>query len=111
MIQKTPRPRNKAKKKPQNFTAEERAAMRERAKELKAGADKAAGESAVLAAIAKMPEPDRSLGKRLRHHQGDRAGAVAENLVRHARLCEGRKHRLFFPERQQVQDALRHPGL
>jgi uncharacterized protein YdhG (YjbR/CyaY superfamily) len=55
----------KAKKKPQNFTSEERAAMRERAKELKAGAEKAAGESAVLAAIAKMPEPDRALGKKL----------------------------------------------
>ena len=61
MTQKTA----EAKKKPQNFTSEERAAMRERAKELKAGAEKAAGESAVLAAIAKMPEPDRALGKKL----------------------------------------------
>jgi uncharacterized protein YdhG (YjbR/CyaY superfamily) len=55
----------KSKKKSQNFAPEERAAMRERAKELKAGADRAAGEKAVLAAIAKMPEPDRTLGKRL----------------------------------------------
>lgn len=51
------------------FTAEERAAMRERAKELKAEAraekDKAQGESAVLAAIAALPEPDRGLAKRL----------------------------------------------
>jgi len=47
------------------FTAEERAAMKERAKELKAAANKADGEKAVLAAIAKMPEPDRSMGKRL----------------------------------------------
>ena len=47
------------------FTAEERAAMRERAKELKASASKAEQEKAVLAAIAKMPEPDRSMGKRL----------------------------------------------
>ena len=39
--------------------------MKERAKELKAAANKADGEKAVLAAIAKMPEPDRSMGKRL----------------------------------------------
>ena len=45
------------------FTDEERAAMRERAQELKAG--KADGESAVLAKIAEMPEPDRAIGKRL----------------------------------------------
>ena len=47
------------------FTAEEKAAMKERAKELKAEADKADGESAVLAAIAGMPEPDRSMATRL----------------------------------------------
>jgi uncharacterized protein YdhG (YjbR/CyaY superfamily) len=51
------------------FTAEERAAMKERARELKAEArankDRAAGESAVLAKIAEMPEPDRALAKRL----------------------------------------------
>ena len=53
------------------FTDEERAAMRERAQELKAAArpgsraDKADGESAVLAQIAAMPEPDRALGERL----------------------------------------------
>jgi uncharacterized protein YdhG (YjbR/CyaY superfamily) len=51
------------------FTDEERAAMRERARELKAearaGKDRAAGESAVLAKIAEMPEPDRALAERL----------------------------------------------
>ncbi len=51
------------------FTAEERAAMKERAQELKAAAranrDKADGESAVLAKIAEMPEPDRAMGQRL----------------------------------------------
>jgi uncharacterized protein YdhG (YjbR/CyaY superfamily) len=56
-------------KKSKGFTAEERAAMRERAQELKAEAradkDKAAGESAVLAKIAEMPKADRSMGKRL----------------------------------------------
>ncbi|HKG28022.1 MAG TPA: hypothetical protein VKB01_02730, partial [Thermomicrobiales bacterium] len=53
----------------QVFTAEERAAMKERAKELKAEAraqqDKAAGERDVLAKIAEMAEPDRALAERL----------------------------------------------
>ena len=52
-------------KKSEGFTAEERAAMRERAKELKAEAQRADGERAVLAKIAEMPEPDRTLGERL----------------------------------------------
>jgi uncharacterized protein YdhG (YjbR/CyaY superfamily) len=47
------------------FTAEERAAMKERAQELKAEARKADGEKALLAKIAEMPEPDRALGTRL----------------------------------------------
>lgn len=50
-------------KKGQTFTDEERAAMKERAKEQKAG--KANGESAVLAKIAEMPEPDRRLGMKI----------------------------------------------
>jgi uncharacterized protein YdhG (YjbR/CyaY superfamily) len=56
-------------KKDQGFTAEEQAAMKERAKELKAAAradqDKAEGENAVLAKIAEMSEPDRSMAERL----------------------------------------------
>jgi uncharacterized protein YdhG (YjbR/CyaY superfamily) len=56
-------------KKSKGFTDEERAAMKERARELKAEArankDKAAGESAVLAKIAEMPEPDRAMAERL----------------------------------------------
>jgi hypothetical protein len=49
------------------FTAEERAAIRERVQELKAGPrpGKADGESAVLAKIAAMPTPDRAMGERL----------------------------------------------
>ncbi len=51
------------------FTDEERAAMKERAQELKAEAgankDKADGESDVLAKIAEMPEPERAMAKRL----------------------------------------------
>ena len=55
----------------EGFTDEERAAMKERVGELKAAArrgpraDKADGESAVLAKIAEMPEPDRAMGERL----------------------------------------------
>ena len=52
-------------KKSKGFTAEERAAMKERAQELKAAAGKAEGESAVLAKIAEMPAPDRAMAKRL----------------------------------------------
>jgi len=47
------------------FTADERAAMKERAQELKAEANKADGEKTLLAQIAKMPEPDRAMAKRL----------------------------------------------
>jgi len=49
----------------QTFTPEERAAMRERARELKASKDRAAGEEGVLAKIAEMPEPDRSMAERI----------------------------------------------
>ena len=54
-----------AKRSHEAFTAEERAAIKERVKETKAAADKADGESAVLAKIAAMPGPDRALGERL----------------------------------------------
>jgi uncharacterized protein YdhG (YjbR/CyaY superfamily) len=49
----------------QGFTEEERAAMKERAQELKAAAKKEDGESAVLAKIAEMSEPDRAMAERL----------------------------------------------
>jgi uncharacterized protein YdhG (YjbR/CyaY superfamily) len=56
-------------KKSGGFTDEERAAMKERAQEVKAAArvdkDKAEGESAVLAKIAEMQEPDRVLAERI----------------------------------------------
>jgi hypothetical protein len=51
------------------FTDEEKAAMKERAKELKAAArtdkDRAAGESDLQAKIAEMPEPDRVMAERI----------------------------------------------
>jgi len=55
------------------FTAEERAAMKERARELKAAANEADAERAVLAKIAEMPEPDRVIGERF--HEIVRASA------------------------------------
>jgi len=59
------------KKKSEGFTDEERAAMKERVREMKAEArrgpraDQADGESEVLAKIAEMPEPDRAMATRL----------------------------------------------
>jgi uncharacterized protein YdhG (YjbR/CyaY superfamily) len=50
-------------KKSKGFSAEEKAAMKERAREVKAG--KADGESALLAKIAEMPKADRVMAKRL----------------------------------------------
>ena len=47
------------------FTAEERAAMRERAKELKAAKSKADGEKDVLEKIAEMPDSDRVMAEKL----------------------------------------------
>jgi uncharacterized protein YdhG (YjbR/CyaY superfamily) len=52
-------------KKSKGFTAEERAAMKERARELKAEAERADGESALLAKIAEMQGPDRAMAQRL----------------------------------------------
>jgi uncharacterized protein YdhG (YjbR/CyaY superfamily) len=59
-LKKNPR---KSTKKATGFTAEERAAMKERVQELKGG--KADGESVVLEKIAGMQEQDRAMGKRL----------------------------------------------
>ena len=67
--QKPAKSTSASKKESKGFTDEERAAMKERAQELKAearaGKDKAEGESALLAKIAEMPEPDRTMAERL----------------------------------------------
>jgi uncharacterized protein YdhG (YjbR/CyaY superfamily) len=55
----------KATQKSKGFTAEERAAMKERAQELKAEARKADGEATLLAKIAEMPPGDRAMAKKL----------------------------------------------
>jgi hypothetical protein len=60
------------------FTEDERAAMKERARELKA--EKEDGESAVLAKIAEMPEADRVLGERLHAIIKAAAPALAPRL-------------------------------
>ena len=69
----------KSTQKSEGFTDEERAAMKERAKELKAEArankKKAEGESALLQKIAEMPEPDRAMAERL--HEIVKASAPA----------------------------------
>jgi uncharacterized protein YdhG (YjbR/CyaY superfamily) len=66
-------------KKSKRFTDEERAAMKARARELKAeeraNKNKADGENDVLAAIAAMSEPDRTMAKRL--HEIIKASAPA----------------------------------
>ena len=62
-------PNTGTKKSGEGFTDEEKAAMKERAKELKAearaGKDRAEGEKTILAAINAMIEPDHSMAKRL----------------------------------------------
>ena len=66
-------------KKSEGFTDEERAAMKERARELKAEArankNRAAGESDLLAKIAEMQGPDRAMAERL--HEIVKASAPA----------------------------------
>jgi uncharacterized protein YdhG (YjbR/CyaY superfamily) len=68
------------------FTVEERAAIKERAQELKAASrrgsrtDKADGESQVLAKIAEMPAPDRAIGERLHAIIQANAPALAPRL-------------------------------
>jgi len=63
--QKSAKSTTASNKKPKGFTDEERAAMKERAQELKAEANKADGESAVLAKIAEMQGSERAMAKRL----------------------------------------------
>src|SRR5437867_8368657 len=69
--QKSAKTATATRKTSKGFTDEERAAMKERAQELKAAArrgpraGKADGESDVLAKIAEMPEQDRAMAKRL----------------------------------------------
>jgi uncharacterized protein YdhG (YjbR/CyaY superfamily) len=65
----------KTTKKTETFSAEERAAMRERAAELKAEARKADGEKTLLAKVKEMPEADRVMAERI--HEIVKANAPA----------------------------------
>ena len=69
MAERKPKGTQKSATSSKGFTAEERAAMKERARELKAeeraSKDRAAGEKDLLAKIAEMPAPDRALAKRV----------------------------------------------
>ena len=65
-----------SKKKSKGFSDEEKAAAKARIQELKAEAEKADGESTVLAAIAAMREPDRSMAKRIHAIIKDNAPAL-----------------------------------
>ena len=59
------KPTAATKKRYEGFTAAEKAAMQDRVQEMKKSAQKADGESEVLAKIAELPASDRALGKRL----------------------------------------------
>ena len=98
------------------FTEDERAAMKARAQELKAEAraskNRAEGERDVLAAIAAMKEPDRAMAKRLHAIVQESApDALAEDLVRDARVCQGRQGRVLLQECGEVQIEVRHVRL
>ena len=62
---KSPKRTSATNKTSSRFTDEEKGAMRERAKELKAAKSKADGESDVLAKIAEMAKPDRDMAERI----------------------------------------------
>jgi uncharacterized protein YdhG (YjbR/CyaY superfamily) len=64
-IKKEPEGITAKSKKSEGFSDFEKDAMKERARELKAAANKADGENAVLEKIAEMSEPDRTMAKRL----------------------------------------------
>ena len=70
-VQKSSGKSKRSKSKSAGFSEQERAAIKERAAELKAegsggrGSKKAAGERDVLSAIAEMPQPDRGLAERV----------------------------------------------
>jgi uncharacterized protein YdhG (YjbR/CyaY superfamily) len=63
--QKSAKKTTATKRKSSGFTAEERAAMKERSRELKAEAKRADGEKALLEKVAEMKGSDRAMAKRL----------------------------------------------
>jgi hypothetical protein len=72
------KPAQKGMQKSKGFTDEEHGAMKDRIKELRA--DKVDGEGAVLAKIAEMREPDRTMGRRLHAIIKESAPALSPRL-------------------------------
>lgn len=64
----------------EGFTAEERAAMKDRVRETKVAKDAAEAEQEVLAKIAEMPAADRAMGKRLHALVKEAAPALTSRL-------------------------------
>lgn len=102
------------------FTAEERAAMKEHAREQKKTAARrgssraekeAAAEQDVLAKIAEMPEADRVLAERIHEIVKTATPDLAPKLWYGMPARQGRQGRLPLPERGEVQVAVRHAGL
>jgi uncharacterized protein YdhG (YjbR/CyaY superfamily) len=77
MSPKKSTPKKPTGKKSTGFTAEEKAAMRERAKELKAAASREEGERALLAKVAAMDKPDRVMVERIHAIVKDSAPALS----------------------------------
>ena len=95
-------------KKSKGFTDEERAAMKERAQELKAEARRADGESALLAKIAEMQGPDRAMATRL--HAIVKASAPAlspKTWYGMPAYTKDGKVVLLLPKRGEVQIEVR----
>jgi uncharacterized protein YdhG (YjbR/CyaY superfamily) len=87
------------KKKP-SFTAEERAAMKERAKELKSGG--ANGEQDVLEKIAEMPEADRAMAERI-HAIATKAGLAPRTWYGMPAYAKDGKVVCFFQSAQKFK--------
>jgi uncharacterized protein YdhG (YjbR/CyaY superfamily) len=96
--------------KSKGFTAEEKAAMRERAKELKAEGrakkTKADGERDVLAAIAEMAEPDHGIATRLHSIVSDNAPALSPKTWYGMPAYANRDGKVvcFFRDRQKFKE-------
>src|SRR6266513_3338624 len=97
-----------AKKRREGFTGEEEAAMKDRVKEMKAAADEAEGETAVLAKIAEMPARDRAMGKRLHAVIKASAPMLSPRLwYGMPAYAKDGKIVCHFPTRAEVQDEVR----
>jgi uncharacterized protein YdhG (YjbR/CyaY superfamily) len=99
------------------FTADERAAMKERARELKAtsrrnAAPKGDDEADLLAKIAEMTDPDRTMAERLHAVIRTNAPGLAPKLwYGMPAYARDGKVVCFFQPAQKVQDQVRHAGL